>query len=232
MRARLLALWLAVAMVGTAAPVLAESITVVGVSRTVSVQASAGNSSSSGGGLNRDLLDVSRMVSSGDDFVNAGAGLDTTGAVGTEFDAFGSTHILTSSEAAEVGGTAVATYAVQFFVNESVRFFFGASFAGFGGDSSWLGVLRSDAGDVFRYEGTDNFWPLASGVLAPGRYEFMARAQSSVTPRVGKGYTGATFDLGLGFDSAVSPTPEPGSLMLLGTGVAGLIARRRRQRSS
>ena len=231
MRVRVLAVWIAVAMIGTAVPVFADSITVLGVTRTVSVQASAGQSSSSGGGVNRDLLDVTRMVSSGDDFVNVLAGLDTTGALGTNFDAFGTTQIIHSSEAAEVGGTAVSTYAVRFLVNESVRFIFGATFAAFGGDSSWLGVLRSDAGDVFRYEGSGSLGPLANGVLAPGSYEFVARAQSSVSPATGKGTTRAAFDLGLGFD-AVSPTPEPGSLLLLGTGAVGLIARRRRQRSS
>ena len=231
MRVRRPVVCLTVAMLSIAVPVLADSFTVLGLTRTISVTATAGQSSSNGGGFNRELLDQTRMASAGDDFAHANASLDSTGTSGNEFAAMGNTLLIRSSAAAEVGGTATSTFGVDFLVNDPLQFIFGATFAAFGPGSSWLAVLQSESGDVFRFEGSSSLGPLANGLLAPGRYQFLAQARTSVDPQAGSSYSGAAFNVAFGLNDVASPTPEPGSLLLLGTGAAGLVARRRRHRA-
>jgi PEP-CTERM motif len=74
-----------------------------------------------------------------------------------------------------------------------------------------------------------------TGVLIPDVYFFNASASGFLTTVAG----GSTGNLQSGFDftldltpadSAPSPTPEPASVMLLGTGIAGICASRARRR--
>lgn len=66
-----------------------------------------------------------------------------------------------------------------------------------------------------------------TGSLDPGRYELLVRSDALVS---GPFWTTAAASSSFDFTYDMSPVPEPGSLMLVGSGVLALAARARRTR--
>lgn len=232
MRVRLPVLWCSVAMMATAVPVLADSFTVVRVTRSITVQAVADTDSRSAAVSGQSHLDETRTATSGDEFASAGASLDTSRMTSSKFIATGNTFVKRGTVEAEAGGMAESYFRVEFTVNEPLRFRFDAKPAASGKGSSWLAVLRSGDRNVFRYNSGNAKAGVADGLLDPGKYEFLARAESVVFPQSGTGESGARFELGLGLEAAPPATPRRASLLLVGAGAAGLSVLRRRKRSS
>jgi hypothetical protein len=214
MRRRLPVLWCAVAIVVNAVPVLADPVTVVRVTRSITVQSVAGNDSRSAVDSDRSWLDTKRVSTSGADSASVGASLDTTKITPTELAASGNTFVTHRSVGADSGGMAESSFRVEFIVTEPLHFRFGATPSAFGSGSWSMAVLRSDDDDVFRYDGSHT-GPLARGLLAPGRYEFVARAQSVAFPQRGTGRTAAAFDFALGLEPAGSGIRWAGPWLLV-----------------
>lgn len=77
---------------------------------------------------------------------------------------------------------------------------------------------------VFSINAIDSQSFLETGILAPGEYWFVVQNQDLISGTVS---ANSAFDFTLNLDPG-SPTPEPASLLLLGTAAAGFALRRRR----
>ena len=101
--------------------------------------------------------------------------------------------------------------------------------------SSVLAVLIGFPSHVFTVEGQAHVNPRSlspefTGVLAPGQYQLLLNGTSTLTTFAqtnGAGHADYTFRFDL-TPAESAPTPEPASLLLLSTGVAGLLAVRSR----
>src|SRR3954468_5183126 len=109
--------------------------------------------------------------------------------------------------------------------------------------SVFTGILDRDNEEIFRSlfnVRTDSVATDAdavnrafAGLLAPGKYQFTVAASSTGFASLPSGATGGSsegnFSFALHFTpAAASPTPEPASLLLLGSGIAGLFGFRAR----
>lgn len=109
---------------------------------------------------------------------------------------------------------------------------FGTSRSNEGDATSWIALLTDhDAPDLplFDLRGSDALNRYHPGTLQPGRYDFLVSiaAISTLPGGLATGFS----DFRLEFsDVPPTPTPEPASLVLFGSGAAVLFARRRAAR--
>jgi hypothetical protein len=102
-----------------------------------------------------------------------------------------------------------------------------------GDSTSWIASLTGhDAPDapIFALRSSDSFDRFLPGTLQPGRYDFLV-SEAAISTLPG-GLAVGSDDFRLEFsDVPPVPTPEPASLLLVGSGVAALVARRHRTRT-
>jgi hypothetical protein len=148
--------------------------------------------------------------------------------------AFFGTGTASNSVSPETAGIAQGSTLFRSFftLTEPQQFSIDGLFRTTGANTSWQ-IVMADFDSELQFEvefhGTDNQAVSTSGLLSPGDY-FM-QVTSFGAANVFKSRTGLvdhSFRVAFA-DPQVTPTPEPASLLLLGTGVAAVVARHPRK---
>jgi len=219
-------------------PGWADPITVVSTSRGILVQANAGSVNAGPVAL-ADVQPLSNSVTA----TNAGqtgtasASVVFSDAPDVLFGANGSVSTSHNSTTINAGGHAESNNSIIFDLTAAQQFVLNAMFTtglqDANNQSMW-DVMLSPLGGLsspgFHISGSSTLDFLTSGILQPGRYSLSLDFLSN-TIGIGTGGTQAGFNFAFGLaDVGAGATPEPASMMLLATGLVGLIGGRSLQK--
>ena len=243
MRIRTAALAASVAVSFVAPPVQADPITIVQDQRFVMSDAFVFNDLGFAGAFAREqhqgseARDATAQASFGNTVSRAESRLDSS--ISTALARFTGSGTATGVVDGRSGlAQASSRFELLFNVNEGRAFDFSAMFDALGG--SWQAHLIESPGDFarqsLRFSFISNIGGLTQevsrhGFLNPGRYGFAIRSDAAGDTEFANRPTGRS---AFNFAFNMSPVPEPASLLLVGSGVAGLLGgagRRARRRS-
>ena len=156
------------------------------------------------------------------------AGATLTSQFSVSERAFSGAGTAFNSVSAESAGFAqgFTEFFTDFTLTALQRFTFEGSFQTTGATTLWNMDLIGNEGRVrLGLQGNDTRAVTASQLLSPGRYGLRVQT-SGVNSATAFGSARVDHSFRIAFaDPQVAPTPEPGSLLLMGTGVAALLTR-------
>jgi hypothetical protein len=235
---RLFRVVLAFVFLAAPVPVYADAITLLAAARAVFAEAAVVPVNPFGTPLyNQPVLTTEMKVDTANGSSAAVASLTSVIDAGTgQFSGQGSTSLSHTSTTVASGGHTQVDYGVAFELTEPQYFVFAADVLVSGAHTSsrslWFADLftyptEETSISSFQFWGRESGDLQASGLLLPGQYKFsFGSSSSSFFAGTGGSATAFTFNLSV-MDPAVAATPEPASMVLLGTGVLGILARRR-----
>ena len=218
----------------------ADAITIVQLSPSILVDASAGATSTGPTTLvGGDVL--SNSIGAIDPATGASATATATlrsNTTTTTFSGQGTTGTSTNTTSVRAGAHAQTQYFTTFDVNQPQQFDFSGAFNTSApptntNRSAWRTELFlfpnvANPSTVFDVSAAISQLLSFSGVLPPGRYGFQASSVSDTSEAIGVAQTGTDFRFTLAFRDVgtPAPTPEPATVALLAAGLAGVAGRR------
>ena len=238
-------------LVGWAGTAAAESITIFNDRRAVSALAQVDDSGQADRHIDSqgpgDALSADAFASAGTSVANSVARLTSSISDPTHLSGSGSALASFSTFAPAVA-SAAAVFAVDFMLDAAYIYSFNGTFNisdfparsnGAFNEARWAAALSSGGSFLFNLGDTHTAFPLTvGGNLPAGTYHFLVETTGDGnTERPATVDEDSLFRFALDLtpapvDSNPSPTPEPTSVLLLGTGVAGFIAGKTRTRRS
>ena len=219
----------------------ADPVTLISAQLYVTTAASSLlNNASTDEQFNRDSLASVSTATSDTGWASASASMvSTVSAPAGEFSGTVRLSATNASTSAWSGATAASTYLATFDVLETRQFSFSGIFTSTGrsesGDAYWgallylLPVSGIDSPRLVEFSGSENRSVTETGLIGPGRYGLIVESVAETyTPTFVNAATTQQFRLTFSDVPAANATPEPTSILLFGTGLAGTLVRRRR----
>jgi PEP-CTERM motif len=221
-------------LIAAVAPAAADPVTLVSASRFV--QATASGVCCGMTNIHQTDLDVMALTAlPPPDSTASAVGSATQASRIIESERFFYGQGTVSGQVTEPGGEATGQsyYRLTLDLSQAQNYVFIGVFdtarANDGDTTSWMASITDDSvpdAPIFSLRGSDSINRYQPGTLQPGRYDFLLSI-AAISTRPGGLATGFG-DWRLEFsDVPPAPTPEPASLLLLGSGAAVLVARRR-----